>query len=62
MISLRAAIAADGSVEEIRVLSGSDSSLNALAAETLRRWKFRPALLEGQPVRVEIVVSIPAAR
>jgi TonB family protein len=59
-IILRAAITSDGSVQDVRIVPGPDSNLNALAADTFRRWRFRPALVEGQAVSVEVLLGIPA--
>jgi cell division septation protein DedD len=61
LIVLRGAIPEDGSVTQVAVLSGIDPVADALAAAALRHWKFHPALRSGKPVRVEILVGVPAA-
>jgi TonB family protein len=58
-VTLYAIIHADGSVGEIRVLTSPDDRLDALAKTALARWKFRPAIKDGQPVALEAVVIIP---
>ena len=51
-VTLSATIAADGSVREVAVLRGS-SLLAAAAQDALRRWRYRPATLNGNPVEVQ---------
>lgn len=60
LIVLKGAIESDGSVSGIQVLSGVTRMADRLAAETFRRWKFHPALRSGKPIRVQILVGIPA--
>ncbi len=60
LIVLRGAIAEDGSVAEVTVISGADPTADTLAAAAFRQWKFQPALQSGKPVRVEILVGVPA--
>ncbi len=52
-------ITAQGRFEDLRVLGGRDSWYAAVALEALSRWEFRPAILERQPARVEVLVAIP---
>ncbi|MBA3441934.1 MAG: energy transducer TonB [Pyrinomonadaceae bacterium] len=40
-----------GAVESVRSTSGSEL-LRGAATDAARRWKFRPMLVEGRPVRV----------
>jgi hypothetical protein len=60
LIVLRGAISEDGTVADLVVLSGARTSLDLLAAGAFRQWKFRPAMRSGKPIRVEILVGIPA--
>lgn len=50
-VVLRATIGLDGRVEDVTVLSGNPL-LTASAVDAVRRWRYRPASLNGQPVRV----------
>jgi cell division septation protein DedD len=61
LIVLRGAIPEDGSVTQVTVLSSIDPVADALAAAAFRHWKFHPALRSGKPIRIEILVGIPAA-
>jgi hypothetical protein len=60
VIVLRGAIVEDGSVANVTVLSGADPAADTLAAAAFRQWKFQPALRSGKPVRVEVLVGVPA--
>jgi Gram-negative bacterial TonB protein C-terminal len=61
LIVLRGAIVEDGSVADVTVLAGADPAADTLAAAAFRQWKFQPALRSGKPVRVEVLVGVPAA-
>jgi TonB family protein len=56
-VTLRATIDKNGDVTDLRVESG-DPLLAAAALEAVRRWKYRPYLLNGQSVDVETLVRI----
>ena len=58
-VTLRAIIKSDGSVKDIRVLSGADHRLDQYAIEALARWHFLPATKNGANVDVEAIVIIP---
>lgn len=56
-VLLHAIIGKDGSVRELQVVSG-----NPLLAQTaiaaVRRWRYRPTLLNGEAVDVDTIVSV----
>jgi TonB family protein len=58
-VMLYAVIHADGSVGEIRVLHGVDQRLDENARIALSRWRFQPAMKNGNAVDLEAVVQIP---
>jgi protein TonB len=51
-------VGADGTIEELRVLSGP-AILTAAAQQAVRQWRFKPVLQHGQPVETmaKIVVN-----
>ena len=57
IVILEAVIAEDGSVRDVRVLR-SIALLDAAAMEAVRRWRFTPTLLNGQPVPVVMTVTV----
>ena len=58
-VILSAVINADGSVGEVRVLNSIDERLDEYASSALSRWRFLPALKNGNPVALQAVVMIP---
>ncbi len=59
-VRLKLLIAADGAVQEVRIISGNPVLAEAAAA-ALRKWRYRPAQLNGQPAEAETNVTISFA-
>lgn len=59
VVMLYAVIHADGSVSNIKVMSGVDQRLDASAAAAFAKWRFQPALKNGQAVELEAVAKVP---
>ena len=57
-VTVRAVIAPDGSVESVEVFSSTNPLFNDAAVEAVRRWRYRPALMNGRPVRVYFSVVV----
>ena len=51
VVRFQATIAKDGSVKNLQLLSG-DPLLDVAAKAAVLQWKYRPALLNGEPVEV----------
>lgn len=58
-VILSAVINADGTVGEVQVLNSIDDRLDEYASNALSRWRFLPALKNGNPVALQAVVMIP---
>jgi protein TonB len=56
-VLLRAMIGKDGSIENLRLLSGHPALAQA-AMEAVRQWRYRPYFLNGEPVEVETQVTV----
>jgi len=56
-VLMQALIAADGVVEDLRVLSGPTILVPA-AREAVRQWKFKPYLENGRPVETQARVTV----
>jgi len=56
-VDLLASISKDGTITGVKVLSG-DSVLAKSAVEAVRQWKYRPYLLNGEPVEIETQITI----
>jgi protein TonB len=56
-VVLNAIIGRDGNIERMEVASGP-TLLAAAAKEAVSRWKYRPYLLNGEPVEVETQITV----
>lgn len=56
-VELLATIGKDGRIGNVKVVSG-DAMLARAAVDAVRQWRYRPYLLNGQPVEIETQVSI----
>jgi TonB family protein len=54
MVVLEAIVRKDGSVEIVRVVRSLGFGLDESAIQALRQWKFRPAMMNGEPVNVSL--------
>jgi TonB family protein len=52
------AIGAAGTVDAVKVVCSLDPGLDANAVAAARKWSFAPATKDGQPVPVQIEVSM----
>ena len=59
LIILKGIIRADGTTDQIKIYQGLVPQMDEAARLALTRWKFKPALREGKPVTLEILVGIP---
>jgi periplasmic protein TonB len=48
----------DGSVKEASITSSSDSRLDRSALSAVKKWRFKPALKDGRPVRSKLTVPV----
>ena len=58
VVNLSAIIGADGSVKDVSVLRPLDSGLDQNAVDTIKTWKFQPALKASQPVACHVNVEV----
>lgn len=56
-VTLQATISKSGSIENLRVISGP-MMLQQAALDAVKTWRYRPYLLNGQPVEVETAVNV----
>jgi len=57
VVILEAVLNAQGGVESVRVLR-SIPPLDQAAVDAVQQWRFTPALLNGQPVRVVMTITV----
>jgi protein TonB len=56
-VVLQATISKSGTIENLHVLSGP-AMLQQAAIDAVRQWRYRPYLLNGEPVDVETTVNV----
>ena len=56
-VKLHAIISRQGTIESLSVISGHPL-LNASAIDAVSQWKYRPYLLNGEPVEVETYITV----
>lgn len=56
-VQIDAILDTDGSVIEMKVVSGHPLLIQA-ALDAVRTWKYEPSYLNGQPIAVELIVTV----
>lgn len=56
-VELHARIAADGSIQSLEVVGG-DPMFFQSALEAVRQWRYRPTILNGQPVEIDTHITV----
>jgi TonB family protein len=56
-VELLATVSKSGSITNVKVVSG-DPTLAKAATEAVKQWKYRPYLLNGDPVEIETQISM----
>jgi protein TonB len=57
-VIVEAIIDQQGQVTSVRVLKSLPMGLDNAAAEAVKKWRFRPAELNGKPVTVYFVLTV----
>jgi protein TonB len=56
-VELMATVSKTGDITRVKVLSG-DSQLSKAAIDAVKQWKYKPYLLNGEPVEIQTQVTI----
>ena len=56
-VELIATISKTGEISHIKILSG-DAQLTKAAADAVKQWKYKPYLLNGEPVEIQTQVTV----
>ena len=56
-VQLLAVVTKNGDIGEVKVLSG-DKTLAGAAVEAVKKWKYKPYLLNGEPVDIQTQVTV----
>jgi protein TonB len=56
-VELRAIIATDGTMQSLQVVKG-DALFLSSATDAVSQWRYRPTVLNGQPVEIETYITV----
>ena len=57
VVLLQATISKEGTIEDLKVISGHPL-LNEAAIEAVRQWRYKPQMLNGQPIEVITTITV----
>jgi protein TonB len=57
LVVLHAIISKEGEIKELSLVSGHPL-LAPAAIEAVRQWRYRPFLLNGEPIEVETTITV----
>lgn len=58
VVVLAATIGTDGNVHNLEVLASPSPLLAGSALDAVKKWKYKPYLLNGQPVQVDTIIRV----
>jgi len=56
-VVLQATISKSGTIENLKVVSGN-AMLQSAALDAVRQWRYRPYMLNGEPVEVDTTINV----
>jgi protein TonB len=57
-VILNATIAEDGTIKDLKIITMSNPLLQPGVLETVRTWKYKPTMLNNEPVEVLTTITI----
>jgi TonB family protein len=57
-VVLDVTIGKDGTIEKVNLLKSPDKLLSGSAIKAVRTWRYRPYLLNGEPIAVETTINV----
>jgi protein TonB len=57
VVVLHALISKQGTIEDLKVISGPPM-LTGAAVDAVKRWRYKPYLLSGEPTEVETTINV----
>ena len=57
-VTLSIIVGVDGAVADVKVIKPFDKGLTENAVETIKTWKFKPAMKAGKPVPCKVMVEV----
>jgi protein TonB len=56
-VELRAIIGTDGTIQSLHIVSG-DPLFYESAREAVSQWRYRPTVLNGEPVEIDTFITV----
>jgi len=56
-VELRAIIGTDGAIRSLQIVSG-DPLFYISAREAVEQWRYKPTILNGQPVEIDTYITV----
>jgi protein TonB len=56
-VVLQATISKSGTIQNLKVVSGN-AMLQSAALDAVRQWRYRPYMLNGEPVEVDTTINV----
>ena len=56
-VELRAIIGTDGTIQSLQIVAG-DPLFQLSAREAVEQWRYRPTILNGQPVEIDTYITV----
>ena len=56
-VELRAIIGTDGTIQSLQIVA-SDPLFDLSAREAVSQWRYRPTILNGQPVEIDTYITV----
>ena len=56
-VELRAIIGTDGRIRSLQIVAG-DPLFEQSAVEAVRQWRYKPTILNGQPVEIDTSIMV----
>ncbi len=56
-VELHAIISTDGSIQSLEVITGDPLFIQS-ALNAVREWRYRPTILDGQPIEVDTHITV----
>lgn len=57
-VVLAAVIGKDGAIQNLHVISSASPLLNQSAIDAVKQWRYKPYILNGEPVEVDTTVTV----
>lgn len=57
-VFLHVVISTSGTVQKVQVLNSTNPIFNQASIDSVRQWRYRPYLLNGQPTEVDSIINL----